>query len=94
MPRNGYGHMVLDDIVSRVRTINTDRTKRLASIRTRKDAWAYQDHVKSSLEKAYRPWPRKTPLNAQIIGTIEHRHYRIEKILFESRPGCLVSAHL
>ena len=94
MPRKGYGHMVLDDCVAKVRAINTDRAKRLASIRTKKDALAYQDQVRTAINKAYRPWPHKTPLNAQITGTIEHRHYRIEKILFESRPGCLVTAHL
>ena len=94
MPRNGYGHMVLDDYVARVRTVNADRAKRLSSIRTKKEAFAYRDEVRESIDKAYRPWPCKTPLNARVVGTIERRHYRIEKILFESRPGCLVTAHL
>ena len=94
MPRNGYGHMVLDDYVARVRAVNADRAKRLSSIRTRKEAFAYRDEVREAIDKAYRPWPSKTPLNARVVGTIERRHYRIEKILFESRPGCLVTAHL
>lgn len=94
MPRNGYGHMVMDDYVARVRAVNADRAKRLSSIRTKKEALAYRDEVRESIDKAYRPWPRKTPLNARVVGTIERRHYRIEKILFESRPGCLVTAHL
>ncbi len=94
MPRNGYGHMVLDDCVLRVRTINADRAKRLSSIRTKKEAFAYRDEVRATIDKAHRPWPRKTPLNARAVGTIERRHFRIEKILFESRPGCLVTSHL
>ena len=94
MPRNGYGHMVLDDYVERVRAVNADRAKRLSSIRTKKEAFAYRDEVREAIDKAYRPWPSKTPLNARVVGTIERRHYRIEKILFESRPGCLVTAHL
>ena len=94
MPRNGYGHMVLDDYVAQVRAINSERAKRLASIRTRKEALAYQDQVCAAIDKAYRPWPRKTPLNARIVGTVEGRHYRIEKLVFESRPNCLVTAHL
>ena len=94
MPRNGYGHMVLDDYVVRVRAVNADRAKRLSSIRTKKEAFAYRDEVREAIDKAYRPWPSKTPLNARVVGTIERRHYRIEKILFESRPGCLVTAHL
>ena len=94
MPRNGYGHMVLDDYVARVRAVNADRAKRLSSIRTKKEAFAYRDEVREAIDKAYRPWPIKTPLNACVVGTIERRHYRIEKVLFESRPGCLVTAHL
>ena len=94
MPRNGYGHMVLDDYVARVRAVNADRAKRLSSIRTKKEAFAYRDAVREAIDKAYRPWPRKTPLQARVVGTIECSHYRIEKILFESRPGCLVTAHL
>ncbi len=94
MPRNGYGHMVLDDYVARVRAVNADRAKRLSSIRTKKEAFAYRDEVREAIDKAYRPWPSKTPLNARVVGTVERRYYRIEKIIFESRPGCLVTAHL
>jgi dienelactone hydrolase len=86
--------MVLDDYVARVRAVNADRAKRLSSIRTKKEAFAYRDEVREAIDNAYRPWPSKTPLNARVVGTIERRHYRIEKILFESRPGCLVTAHL
>lgn len=94
MPRNGYGHMVLDDYVARVRAVNADRAKRLSSIQTKKEAFAYRDEVREAIDKAYRPWPSKTPLNARVVSTIERRYYRIEKVLFESRPGCLVTAHL
>ena len=94
MPRNGYGHMVLDDYVAQVRAINADRAKRLASIRTKREAFAYRDEVREAIDRAYRPWPRKTPLNARVVGVVERRDYRIEKVLFESRPGCLVTAHL
>lgn len=94
MPRNGYGHMVLDDYVAQVRAINAGRAKRLASIRTKREAFAYRDEVREAIDRAYRPWPRKTPLNARVVGVVERRDYRIEKVLFESRPGCLVTAHL
>lgn len=33
----------------------------------------------------------KTPLNARVTGTIEEEKFRIEKVLFESLPGYLVS---
>jgi dienelactone hydrolase len=40
------------------------------------------------------PLPARTPLNARITGTLQRKGYRIEKLLFESRPGFPVTAHL
>jgi dienelactone hydrolase/pimeloyl-ACP methyl ester carboxylesterase len=86
--------MVLDDIVERVREIRQDRRQRLDAIRTREQALAYQRRVRRAIRQACGPRPSKTPLHARVTGVIERRHYRVEKILYESRPGCLVSAHL
>lgn len=36
----------------------------------------------------------KTPLNARSVGTLERKHYRIEKVIFESQPRVYVSANL
>ena len=94
MSRNGYGHMVLDDVVGRMRDMRESRQERLAAIRTRKQALAYQQRVRRAIRQACGPRPPKTPLHARITGVIEQRQYRVEKILYESRPGCLVSAHL
>jgi dienelactone hydrolase/pimeloyl-ACP methyl ester carboxylesterase len=94
MSHNGYAHMVLDDVVGRMRQIRTERQQRLAAIRTQKQALAYQRRIRRAIRAAAGPQPAKTPLNVQITGVIENRHFRLEKILYESRPGCLVSAHL
>jgi dienelactone hydrolase len=40
------------------------------------------------------PLPPRTPLNARVTGTIPRPGYRIEKIVFESRPDFPVTAHL
>ncbi len=94
MPRNGYSHMVLDHHVSKVREIRAERSERLGSIRTRKQALAYQEDVRKAIARAFGPRPRKTALNAQVTGVVERPAYRIEKVLFESRPGCLVTGNL
>lgn len=36
----------------------------------------------------------KTPLNPKIVGTIDRGAYRIEKVIFESRPEVFVTANL
>ncbi len=39
-------------------------------------------------------FPEKTPLNAKVTGRIACDGYRIEKVIFESRPGLFVTALL
>src|SRR6185295_18915733 len=36
----------------------------------------------------------KTPLNPRVTGTVERDAYKIENVIFESRPGFLVTANL
>jgi len=86
--------MVLDHHVDRVREMRAERSKRLASVRNRRQALAYQLDVRRAIGKAYKPWPRKTSLNPRVTGVVERRSYRIEKVLYESRPGCLVTANV
>jgi|GEM_PF-587543 len=40
------------------------------------------------------PLPPRTPLNARVTGVLKRNGYRIEKIVFESRPNFPVTAHL
>ncbi|MBT3343056.1 MAG: hypothetical protein HN712_25435 [Gemmatimonadetes bacterium] len=94
MMSSGYGHMVHDDFVERVRSMREERQAQLAGIRTKAQAQGYQRRVRKAIRQAFGPRPAKTPLNTQVTGVVETRHCRIEKLLFESRPGCLVTAHL
>ncbi|HNQ73971.1 MAG TPA: acetylxylan esterase [Verrucomicrobiota bacterium] len=38
--------------------------------------------------------PEKTPLHAQILGRIEHEDYTVERVTFQSWPGCYVGGNL
>ena len=40
------------------------------------------------------PLPPRTPLKARVTGILEREGYRIEKVVFESRPNFPVTAHL
>lgn len=40
------------------------------------------------------PLPPRTPLKARFFGRIEHEHYSVEKVYFESFPGFLCTGNL
>jgi dienelactone hydrolase len=94
MVRNGYQHMVLDQYVAQVREVRRRRSARLKRIATPQEAIAYQQEVRATVESAFSPRPPRTPLNARVTGELELASYRVDKVVFESRPGCLVTANL
>ena len=94
MSSNGYRHMIHDYYVAKVRAVHQQRSERLRSIKTKRQALLYQQDVKKAIRAAFSPRPRKTPLKTRITGVLQRPGYRIEKLTFESRPGCVVSANL
>jgi dienelactone hydrolase len=38
--------------------------------------------------------PERTPLNTRVVGGFERRGYRVEKLVYESRPGLFIPANL
>lgn len=92
--RQGYGHMVLDDYVRRVRELDARRLERLADITSAAHARAYCDEVRLKARACLGPLPERTPLHTQVTGRLQRRGYAIEKLTFESRPGVLVTANL
>jgi len=50
--------------------------------------------VRKDWMEAVGPFPKRTPLKAKTVGTIEADGYRIEKVLYESRPDHHVTANL
>ncbi|MCM8759250.1 MAG: hypothetical protein NC906_05705 [Candidatus Omnitrophica bacterium] len=92
--RNDYNHMMLDYFINRMRKMTQERREILKQIKSKKDAIKYQERVRKVIKKVFSPLPAKTPLNPQITGTLKRDGYSIEKIIFESRPQCLVTANL
>lgn len=94
LAKNGYQHMVHNYYVGKVRAVSLARDERINNIETRSGARRYQRKVQKAVDRAFSPRPRKTSLNPTITGVVERPRHRIEKVLFESRPGCLVTANL
>lgn len=92
--QNRYPHMVQEHMVAQVRDVMERRRQRIAGLKTRADAEAYVRRVRRAVRRSFGPFPKRTPLNARITGRDAYPHYDLEKIVFESRPGLLVTGNL
>jgi dienelactone hydrolase len=94
VPLNRFPRMVQEFFVERENEIHQRRLKTLAALTTRADAEAYVRSIRKKIRESFGPSPEKTPLNSRVMKVVQRDAYRIENILFESRPEFLVSANL
>ncbi|HSW47000.1 MAG TPA: acetylxylan esterase [Phycisphaerae bacterium] len=80
---NGLGMAALDQ-----------RAARLAEVKTPEQVKVWQQKTREFFLDQLGPWPERTPLKAQVVGRQEFDDYRLEKVLFESRPGFHVTGIL
>jgi cephalosporin-C deacetylase-like acetyl esterase len=71
-----------------------ERQRAIARISSPADLKARQQYVREKLLSYLGGLPARTPLNPRVTGTLDRGDYRIEKIVFESRPGFYVTANL
>jgi dienelactone hydrolase len=93
-PLNRFPRMVQEYFVKSVRRIENRANERRAGLKTKADAEAHVLDVREKIQQSFGPWPEKIPLNPRITGVVERDAYKIENIIFESRPGFLVTANL
>ncbi len=93
-PLNRFPRMVQEFFVETVRQIEAKRVSTIDQLKTKSDAEAYVASIRARILECFGPFPEKTPLNPKVTGTLDRDGYRIEKLLFESRPGFVVSANL
>jgi dienelactone hydrolase/pimeloyl-ACP methyl ester carboxylesterase len=93
-PLNRFPRMVQEYFVGRVRAAEAARLRAQAALRTRADAEAYVKAVREQVRLCFGPFPERTPLNPRVTGVVDREAYRIEKVIFESRPRFPVTANL
>ena len=93
-PLNRFPHMVQEYFVKSVRHIEDRANQRRAGLKTKAEAEAYIRDVREKIQQCFGPWPEKTPLKPRITSVVERDAYKIENIIFESRPDFLVAANL
>ncbi|MBN9517293.1 acetylxylan esterase [bacterium] len=72
----------------------TTRLAEIESLKTPADVAARQDRLRTQFVAALGGFPAKTPLNARTVGTLKRDGYRVEKVIYESRPEHHVTANL
>ena len=93
-PWNRFPRMVQEYFVGRVREIESQSLEVKNGLRTKLDAEAYVESVRGKIAESFGKFPNKTPLNARVTGEVNRDAYKIENVIFESRPGFLVTANL
>ncbi len=89
-----YTTAVQDYYLDKFRRNATARRNRLASLKSKEDALAYQAEVRKKISSAFNLPQEKSPLHCTVVGSIETENYRIDKLIYESRPGIKISANL
>jgi dienelactone hydrolase len=70
------------------------RRRAIAAIKTPEEIRRRQVELRSFFWRSLGDLPERTPLNARVVGVHLADGYRVERILFESRPGHHVTALL
>ena len=70
------------------------RRQTVANLKTPDDIRKRQEQLKARFIEALGGFPAKTPLNAQVVGTLKGDGFRVEKVIYESRPNHHVTANL
>src|SRR3954469_7217082 len=85
-PLNRFPRMMQEWLVEQGRASEQRGNEARAAVKTKADAEAYVRSVRERVMKCFGPFPEKTPLNAKVTGVVERDVYKIEKVIFESRP--------
>ena len=81
-------------VTSKMNEARARRLSELGAMQTEAAVRARTEKVRSTVWRLIGGPFEKTPLKPQIVGTIDRGTYRIEKVIFESRPEVFVTANL
>src|SRR5688572_12724241 len=70
------------------------RRQTIAGLKSPADLQRRQETLRAKFLEALGGFPEKTPLNARVVGQLRGDGFRVEKVIYESRPNHHVTAAL
>jgi hypothetical protein len=93
-PLNRFPRLMHDYFLARLAAQERATERKRAHLDTRAAAEQFIRERAQKVRACFGPLPEKTPLNPRITGRVERDVYSIENVIFESRPGFLVTGNL
>jgi cephalosporin-C deacetylase-like acetyl esterase len=94
LPADGGGPMLRDYLLKECGKCFEARRKTVEALQTPEQILARSKALREQYLAAIGPMPERTPLAARTVGTLDRPGYRIEKVIYESRPNHHVTANL
>jgi len=89
-----YSRCLPDYLRALARRAYERRNRELAKLTTPQAVRARQEWARKTFWKLVGRMPERTPLNARATGAFERPGYRLEKLIYESRPNFHITANL
>ena len=70
------------------------RNEVISSLKTKEEWKSHIKYVEKTFKEIIGTFPERTPLNAKVVGILDRKDYRIEKIIYESLPQFYVTCNL
>ena len=93
-PLNRWPRMVHEWFVKQVKNAEQKSLAHKNALKTKADAERYILDVRKRIRQSFGPFPEKTPLKPKVTRVVKRDGYHIENVIFESRPGFLVTGNL
>ena len=88
---NNGGSMQVNYLLDQAYALYAQRDREIAALTSLNDWKKRQQTVREKLKEILGPFPEKSALHPVITGVIKKAGYRIEKLVYQSRPGFYVT---
>jgi len=89
-----YARCLPDYLRELARQAYERRNQALAALKSQEGVRQRQHYIREMFWRLVGGMPARTPLNPRVVGGFERPSYRVEKLVYESRPGFHVTANL